>query len=220
MKDYAPCPLPSTWSGRGGGETKKVYREKLIFMILLVLLSKEKESSVQESRGGPRKSLFKPQFLSQEIRVFLNGTLYGRAQASMPFFVSAVPFLGILWQCRLWFSRPGIGLEFLHLQQVPRRCWFCWSGGSHFYSKALGQSEWAEIGKCHLSALTWNMVKRTAWVSKRLSFKFWLCPYMCYWATLGFAFFICRIERMGIFETIEWDFNVTCYVLSQAHSKW
>lgn len=24
MKDYTPCCLPSTWSGRGGGEAKKV----------------------------------------------------------------------------------------------------------------------------------------------------------------------------------------------------
>lgn len=71
MKGYTPWPLLSIWSGREDGETKQVYREKLlIFMIISVSLSKEKESSVQEFRGGPSKSILKPQFLSQETRVF------------------------------------------------------------------------------------------------------------------------------------------------------
>lgn len=122
MKNYTPCRLPSTWSGRGGGEAKKVHREKLlVFLVLSVFLSKEKESSVQGSRGGPNKSLFKPQFLSQEVRVL--GQLLSKSNSNWNtmwkspslghcfshFSVSAVPFLGTLRQCRLWFTRPGVG---------------------------------------------------------------------------------------------------------------
>ena len=95
------------------------------------------------------------------------------------FSVSAVPFLGILWTCGSWFSRPGWGFEFLHFSHLSGDANYAGWGREgegitllQPVSPALWMSR--EIRICDLLVLAWYMAKRTAWALKRFRFKSWL----------------------------------------------
>lgn len=221
MKDCALCPSPSTWSGGGRGGAERI-------CVHLVILSKENESSVEGSRRWVQKvSLQAPSFFSGRAghvarccwRAFLTGTHVEEPQATASqTSVCPLPLSRQLMKMQILIHQAGCGAwSFCVCNKFPGDADCAGQGESHFYSKAFGQSEWAEIGKCHLSGLMWHMVKKTACMSKRLSFKFLLCRSVCYWATLGFTILTCTREAWAFLE-IGWD-NITCNILSQAQRK-
>lgn len=135
--------------------------------------------------------------------------------------VSAVPFLGVLWKCRPWFSRPGVGPWVCISNKFSGDAHSARQGEPFFYSTSPSCSKWAE----RLENMTsqpgqgvWfrgQLEHQRQWGSKLGS------VFRCvYWATVVFWSFTCKMEAWVFFERVEWHNGITCNVLSQAHSKY
>lgn len=132
-------------------EAQRIYRENApIFIIHLVSLPKKMNQLLYHLEVGPRESLLKPSFLfpgNQGIwpNALKELLLLCRVSYEEPlvqpfsnFSGPAVLFLGILWTCGCWFSRPGWGFEFLHVSHLLGDANYAgwWRGGITLYSQS------------------------------------------------------------------------------------